>query len=209
MRRMNDLFEVRSYGILIGMAENCPPTTRHLYAWEIQEARRVFANQIDYDRVRIHECAGWPDNIYRIGLRLQGKPAKTDVHNAVTFGNHCYFPVRLLENLVEPSDPQFHKLPWLIHELTHIWQYQRLGWKYLVQALRVQLKEGSQAYVFGGEEGLRLRGSQGLKLEDFNLEQQGDIARSYYERLARGEDTAAWGRYVAEFQQNDSQTDVA
>jgi hypothetical protein len=180
-----------------------------MYAWEIQEARRVFGSRLNYDKVRIHECAGWPDLIFKVGLRLQGKPATTDVHNAITIGNHCHFPVKLLENLVEPDDPLFYKIPWLIHELTHAWQYQHMGWRYLAQALSVQLKEGSRAYNFGGEDGLRTGGSQGLKLSDFNLEQQGDIARSYYERLVRGQDTQAWHGYVAEFQHSDSGSRVA
>lgn len=191
------------------MAKNCPSTVRRLQAWEIQEARRVFGNQLDYDRLRLHECSAWPDWIHHIGLRLQGQQPKADTHNAITLGNHCFFPVQLLDHFVGPEDALFYKIGWLIHELTHAWQYQHLGWRYLVRALNVQLKEGSKAYHFGGEEGLQVRGSQGWKLTNFNLEQQGDIARSYYERLVRGENTLAWNRYIADIQGVDSGTRVA
>jgi len=191
------------------MEENCPASVRGLYAWEIQEARRVFGNQLNYEQARIHECSAWPDWIHHIGLRLQGQKPRSDTHNAITLGNHIYFPVCLLDHLVGPDDPLFYKLGWLIHELTHIWQYQHLGWPYLFKALNVQLKEGTKAYQFGGEDGLHTRNSQGWKLSDFNLEQQGDIARSYYERLVRGEDTRAWSRYITAIQGEDSGTRVA
>ena len=35
----------------------------------------------------------------------------------------------------------------------------------------------------------------------FNLEQQGDICRSYYERVTGGADVSAWQPYIMEIQQ--------
>jgi hypothetical protein len=186
------------------MADPCTRITRPLYDWEIQEAYRVFGDKIHYAPVRIHECAGWPDSIYKLSLKFQGRTPDAKVHNAITVGNHCYFPTPMCVALVPPDHPEFFKIPWLIHELTHVWQYQRMGWRYLFAALKAQTSLGAAAYQFGGEEGLRTRGSSGARLQDFNLEQQGDIARSYYERLAKGEDTSAWTRYVAELQGIDS-----
>lgn len=180
-----------------------PPITRSLYGWEIQEAYQVFGQGLNYARVRIHECAHWPDRVYQLGARLQRRQVSPDVHNAVTIGDHCYFPVNLPRILQNPGDPEFYKLTWLIHELTHVWQYQHMGWGYLLKALNVQIQHGAGAYHFGGEDGLRLRGSS-ARLRDFNLEQQGDIARSYYERLRLGEDTGAWKHFIAEMRGGDS-----
>lgn len=190
------------------MVAECRTFVRKLYTWEIEEARRVFAAQIQYDRVRIHECAPFPDQLNRIGARLKGIQKPTG-HNAITLGNQIYFPVRLPEVIVPLEHPEHHKIPWLIHELTHVWQYQRMGWRYLMLALKAQFREGISAYHFGGEDGLLERLDQGAKFQDFNLEQQGDIARSYYVRLVRGENTNAWNRYIAEVKGIDSPVHMA
>jgi hypothetical protein len=190
------------------MASSCVPTTRSLYAWEIQEARRVFADQLKYDPLRIHECAAWPDSLNRFGLWLKRMPSTT-VPNAVTVGNHLYFPVNLPSSPVPADHPDMIKVAWLIHELTHAWQYQHMGWRYLALALQAQLKAKAQAYDFGGEDGLLKRTQQGWTLADFNLEQQGDIARSYYLRLVKGQGVTAWQPFIADFQGRDAQPGFA
>ena len=45
-------------------------------------------------------------------------------------------------------------------------------------ALKAQFSHGAQAYDFGGEDGLEDAFQEGGQLAEFNLEQQGDIARS-------------------------------
>ena len=181
------------------MDSNCKPSVRPLYAWEIHEARRVFGSSLRYERVRIHENVTWPNTLNRIGTRLKGMPY-TEVQNAITLSNHCYFPVKLLEAPVPANHPEHYKIGWLIHELTHAWQYQHLGWSYLRKALQTQLREKAQAYDFGGEAGLLRCQSDGWCLADFNLEQQGDITRSYYNQLVRGGDIGAWRPYIDEIQ---------
>jgi len=175
------------------------PIERSMYSWEIQEARRVFANGLVYTPVRICECASWPDTIKRLGSWVQ-RQAYTGIPNAITLGNKCYFPVRLLETPVSLNNPEHYKISWLIHELTHAWQFQRMGWGYLITALQAQLRQGAQAYDFGDEAGLLDAFQQGKQLTDFNLEQQGDICRTYYERLCSGADVSVWQPFIAEFQ---------
>jgi len=187
----------------------CPPTVRPLYGWEIEEARRVFGSRLDYSAVRIHECNPWPDRIDKIGRKLKGMPLLEDSHNAITLGNHCIFPIRLLDHLVDYHHPEHYKMGWLIHELTHAWQYQQLGWAYLTEALKAQFRGKAGAYDFGNETGLDQRRHEGFLITTFNLEQQGDIARSYYERLVRGEDTGAWRPYIADLQGGDERPRVA
>jgi len=181
------------------MPPECSPITRSLYAWEIQEAQRVFGISLTYERVRVHECTAFPDTVDRLGRMLKRMPAPTQP-NAITLGMHSYFPIRLLEALVPPSNIMHYQIGWLIHELTHVRQFQKMGWTYLYQALKAQIMSGAQAYDFGGEAGL-LEGTQnGQKFKDFNLEQQGDICRSYYNRLARSLDVSAWKPYIDEIQ---------
>jgi hypothetical protein len=190
------------------MSEACRPSVRRLFAWEIQEARRVFLDQLDYDVVRVHECTAWPDRINRIGARIKRLPPPVQ-HNAITLGNHCYFPVPLLKEPVPAHDPRLELFSWLIHELTHCWQFQKMGWRYLALALQAQVREGAEAYKFGGESGLIEAFNQGRKLGDFNLEQQGDIARYYYERLVRGHNLQAWRPFIAQLQGVDPPVSVA
>jgi hypothetical protein len=137
--------------------------------------------------------------INAIGLRLKRMPP-SDAHNAITLGNHLYFPVKLVAQSVDVDHPEHYKICWLIHELTHAWQYQHLGWRYLGMALDAQLRYGKNAYDFGGEAGLVRAHQQGWKLADFNLEQQGDIASSYYKKMSQGQDTRAWQPYIQEIQ---------
>ena len=180
---------------------DCRRRVRPLYGWEAVEARQVFGNSLRYERIRIHECAAWTDAIGRLGRRLKRMPPpRPEQHNSVTLGYHCYFPVSLPDSLVPPGDLLDYCMPWLIHELTHAWQYQHTGWTYLLRALSAQLRLGAAAYDFGGPDGLVARRQEGWTLHSFNLEQQGDIARSYYQAQRAGQDVGAWLPYIQDIQ---------
>jgi hypothetical protein len=88
-------------------------------------------------------------------------------------------------------------MPWLVHELCHVWQAERLGWRYIPRALWAQVREG---YDYGGPERLRTVRAQGGDLSSFNLEQQGEILAHYYERLVAEQDVSAYAPYVADVQ---------
>ena len=88
-------------------------------------------------------------------------------------------------------------VPWLIHELTHSWQYQHgVG---LVRTTTTALLcwAGVRSYDYGGEDGLAAA-RRGLR--SFNTEQQGDIARDYYRAVKAGRPTAAYAPFIAELQ---------
>ena len=122
--------------------------------------------------------------------------------NAVTLGNHCYFPVRLLEVPVPFSHPDHVKIAWLIHELTHVWQYQKMGWRYLGSALKAQLSQGAQAYDFGGEAGLLEARQQGAQAGRFQPGAAGGYRPLIItNRLCAGADVSAWQPFIAELQQ--------
>ena len=176
-------------------------STRALYAWEVEEARQVFGSSLRYERVKIHEGYAWTNTIDRIGHWLK-KMSYAKNNNAITLGYHCYFPVHLPKQALIPGDPEHYQIGWLIHELTHAWQYQRLGWRYLWKVLSAHMYARQAAYDFGGESGLKSLDQGRSILNMFNLEQQGDIARSYYNRLVAGEDVSAWIRYIEEFKEN-------
>ena len=70
----------------------------------------------------------------------------------------------------------------------------------------MQLREGGQAYNYqrehpSREDALRAARAAGRRLANFNMEQQGDIARDYYALLKQGQDVSAWELFMAELRQ--------
>ncbi len=61
----------------------------------------------------------------------------------------------------------------LIHELMHIWQYQRMGAIYMVRALSAQHTQ--MGYNYGGIDAINDKIANGESLLDFNFEQQADV----------------------------------
>jgi hypothetical protein len=174
---------------------------RGLSSVEIDEARLVFANNLDLDCIVVHERVQWPIWIARLGagLHRESPPSR----NAVTLGNHLYFPIALrIDPIIDP-EASLSQMAWLIHELTHTWQYQHAGIGYFFRALWVQLRLGTAAYAYGWEGGLEEALARGDTLDDFNPEQQGEITRHYYYRLKRGLDITAWYPWIQAIQMMD------
>ena len=72
----------------------------------------------------------------------------------------------------------------VVHELTHVYQFEIVGSIYIWQALRAQRTNG---YSYGGWQGLQEDRSNGKHFRDYNREQQGKIAQDYYSKVvARG-----------------------
>jgi hypothetical protein len=148
-------------------------TDRPLTADEASQAHLVFVSGLDYSTVRIRE-----DPILGAG------------NIARTLPDSINFPPGA------SLDPGY--LPWLMHELTHIWQYQH-GISLPHTATTAFLCwAGVQTYDYGGEAGLHAATAAGKRLSSFNTEQQGDIVRDYYLRTMRGLNTNAWAPFIAE-----------
>ncbi|MGB2896126.1 MAG: hypothetical protein WBB65_08180 [Anaerolineales bacterium] len=179
---------------------------RSLSSHESLEAQSVFGASIAYDRVAIIEEIAWPNWVGRIGSWFSRTEAPEN--NAVTLGNRLYFPKRLSTD--NPDDPagSLADMAWLIHELTHVWQYQHFGIAYLPQGIWAHLRYGPETYNYGFEQGLTRAFAGGDQLENFNREQQGEIARDYYYRLKQGKDVSAWEPFISEFQASTSPTSM-
>jgi hypothetical protein len=148
-------------------------TDRPLTADEASQAHLVFGGGLDYGAVRITE-----DPLLGAGNIARTLPGSI--------------------NFPPGSSLAPGYLPWLIHELTHIWQYQH-GVSLAHTATTAFLCwAGVQTYDYGGEPGLLATTAAGKGLSSFNTEQQGDIARDYYMRTVRGQNTTAWTPFVAE-----------
>jgi hypothetical protein len=157
-------------GLAIGDAVSAEK--RPLSGPERAEAELVFGTSLDYGAVQLAEAP------------LMGSGA-----NARTPFDTIYFP----PGTFKLGFADF--MPWLIHELTHAWQYQH-GVS-VVEKLFWAL-HGASAYDYGGEEGLRRATAQGRHFRDFQTEQQGDILRDYYIKLKAGQVTSAYDPFVAE-----------
>lgn len=89
-------------------------------------------------------------------------------------------------------------LPLLVHELTHTYQFERVGSVYIGQALLEQKRYGRAAYFYGGAEGLRKAYADGKCYRDYNREQQGKITQDYCACILTGEDSSAYRPFIAD-----------
>jgi hypothetical protein len=123
--------------------------TRPLNNREINIAKSVFGNSINYDLVRVDSKAllgpSWTDRAY------------VSFNTINSWGS--------LEDDI------------LVHELTHVWQYQEDGAIYMPEALHAQMGEG---YDYGGPNGLWQAWQANKPFNEFNREQQGQIVQDYY-----------------------------
>jgi len=168
--------------------------TRGLSSIERQEAQQVFSAGLDLNQVRIRENVAWTLLVARLGARIRSQAPPPA--NAVTLGTTIYFsrPLSIRTGGTQADD--LNDMAWLVHELVHVWQFRHLGWFYIPRALKVHLRGGSQPYDYGGAGGLRQAEREGRSLTDFNLEQQGDIARDFYLHLRLHAEIQPWESFV-------------
>lgn len=89
-------------------------------------------------------------------------------------------------------------LPLLIHEMTHVFQYERVGSVYIGQGLWVQRRLGRAAYDYQGESGLKTARAAGIRFWHYNREQQGQIVQDYCARMRAGLKTSAYDPFIDE-----------
>ena len=88
----------------------------------------------------------------------------------------------------------------IVHELTHVYQYERVGSRYLGEAIYVLIKTKRQCYHYGRSEGLRVACADGKQYRDFNREQQAQIAQDYFSRQRLGKDVSAYKPFITQLQ---------
>jgi hypothetical protein len=176
---------------------------RRLAPHEIAEAELVFGSGLDYTRAYVFEGATWTDFVDNVGAFIQRRQRDANTHNAITLGDTSYFPIPIRTSPDVLARGDYSHMTWLIHELTHQWQYQTLGWRYLREALHIQLKEGRRSYDYVRDLGTRENAlteakKLGRKFVNFNPEQQGDITRDYYYYLKQQRDCAPFEPFIEE-----------
>jgi hypothetical protein len=143
----------------IGQAPPVDPDTdskssRALTSAEIAYADKVFRGSIDYSKVKIAKG----------GISTAGDYART-------IGNTIHMPKNAFASGSMELDPDHSDL--LVHEMTHVWQYQHHGWTYAPAALWAQLIHGGGAYNW------RPAAKKGVSWNDLNPEAQGDAVKDY------------------------------
>lgn len=145
--------------------------TRPLTQREVEVAKSVFGDSINYDMVRIDE---WSFSIPILKDVRGGNDPFTTLHTINTWG---------------PMEDHT-----LIHELAHVWQYENRGARYIPEALDGQTDPrilgiyppgidppGKSGYDYGGATELQTRKDSGQSITTFNLEQQAKIVEHYFE----------------------------
>lgn len=140
---------------------------RSLTIGEIEMARKIFRDSVDYSKVKVHN-----------GAAIIGAG-----NNAMTPNGEMYFP----KDFYKP-DYSILKDPdriWFIHEMTHVWQYQ-LGYSVIWAGFKILLKGGygydtdqttPRAYTYDAI------ADTNKAMSDFNMEQQGDLVSGYFDAV--------------------------
>jgi len=116
---------------------------------EIVIAKEIFRNNLDLGQVFIFEKA---------------KPLKKGLY-------HAFVSFNTIQSIKALS------LPILVHELVHVWQYQRFGSVYIYRALKAQ--NSKAGYNYGGCDNLISCLEAGTNYISFNFEQQAEIIEDY------------------------------
>lgn len=147
-----------------------PESSRALTMGEIEMAKLVFKNSIDYSKVKVHKGG------------LFGIPSKQNT--AITPNGEIHFPEQAYED--DFSTVADNLKIWFVHELAHVWQYQ-LGYKVVFYANDIALRGG---YSNDGKAGpapayrYDLNGLDANKtMQQFNMEQQAELISHYFDAL--------------------------
>lgn len=128
---------------------------RRLTKNEVRMAKQVFADSIDFHRIKIY----------------RGIPLLPNANTAIAPNGNIYFPRKHCpEDFTQAGIA--YKI-WLIHELTHVWQHQR-GHKVWLSGLFIMLKGGyrkRKAYAYP----IPLP-----HINQLNIEQQADLIAHYF-----------------------------
>ena len=128
---------------------------------EINAASSVLGTSaIQYGAIRIAE-----GRLLGLIFRLNRRRAFTTFHTI---------------NLPKSGGHSRSHLDIIVHELTHVYQFELVGSMYIWQALRAQKTNG---YDYGKWRQLGEDWSNGKHFRDYNREQQGQIAQDYYNEV--------------------------
>lgn len=101
-------------------------------------------------------------------------------------------------NLPRQGKHTRENLPIVVHELTHVYQYENVGTRYLGEAIYMLIKTKRDCYNYGGTSGLNHACLVGNRYRDFNREQQAKITQDYYYYRESGADVSPYEPFIAQ-----------
>jgi hypothetical protein len=154
------------------IGDKLAPPTRHINSAEIAYAREIFGDSLDYSKIAIT----------RDGLLSVGAPKTigNTVHMRSKWGSEQFTKDGSGQYTLELTEAGRQLL---VHEMTHVWQFQNGGLAYipdsLVSQLRAQLGTGSR----NGAYDWRSVAKAGTPWQDWNPEQQAELVEEYNKSL--------------------------
>lgn len=173
--------ELLGFFYLLDFFQKIIQKNRHLSAFETKELAKIFGDSVNYKSIRIRE------NSYL--AKVGAKSAKK-----TNIGFVLFRVIRFSRTI--DTDNSKADMAWLVHELTHVSQFRKLGFVYIIEAMRAQRNGG---YNYGGLETL----TSITKLSELNLEQQAEVAKHYYQCLLTETDTSVYERFVKEIRRQE------
>ncbi len=89
----------------------------------------------------------------------------------------------------------------LVHECAHVYQFEKVGSRYLTEAIYILIKTRRNCYQYGGPSGLKQAHQQKKSYAGFNREQQAQIVQDYYTRREQGKDTSLYEPFIRQLRQ--------
>jgi hypothetical protein len=131
---------------------------RRLNADEIASLRRVYGDMIDYGAVRVRR-GGVSDSV-------TSRPYVVD--------NTIWLPAKYFDANGDLTPTGLREL---VHEVGHVWQYQREGPGYLAEALEAQARYGSGLVGTGGAYDWVAELNRGKSFDTMNPEARAELAK--------------------------------
>jgi hypothetical protein len=183
-RLLNQLFDLAGGPELVQILTHLIANTTPLTAEEIALAVSV----IGPDRMRFHRVRVAEGGLQDLIFKYNGNLAYTTWHT-------IHFP---RDKGGQSTAHSRANLSILIHELTHVYQYEQVGSRYLGEAIYMLVKTRRRCYDYGSIQGLRDAHAAGRQYRDFNREQQAQIVQDYFALRHRGGDVAAHELFIAQ-----------
>ena len=157
----NGLVEwIIDFGCYIGDVFIVPDVLEFIYVW-IQPKMRLLNNS---EKKAAIEYFG--DRVQLRNVRISYKVPRGIMSWAIAF---------VTFNTIHYSRPISKSV--FIHEMVHIWQYQKFGSVYIYRAIKAQ--RSIEGYNYGGLENLYSKMLNNYFFTEFNFEQQGEIFEDY------------------------------
>lgn len=93
--------------------------------------------------------------------------------------------------------------PLVMHELTHVYQYETVGTRYLGEAIYMLIKTKRDCYNYGFIDGLTKAIADGRAYKTYNREQQAMIVQDFVALGEAGRETAVYHPFLAQLRQGE------